>query len=393
MTVTYSGNFIRLLARWKGSIWRSVWRELLVYLVLYYAVHFVYHGVPYFLDTEDGLNYKKTFERVASMFDTYTKQIPLTFLLGFYVANVVSRWWRQFETLPWPEDLLSIVCTIIPGEDDVSRRRRNTIARYVNLTSAMAWRNISSKIRQRFPTVRDLVSCGMMTEKEFSIMESIEEEYVHWMTPLQWIQDLIMTEVKEHSPLASLVNQAIYDLKSYRKSLRKLFCYDWVSVPLVYTQVAALATYTFFGFCLIGRQSVHSAENGFHIPIFTIVQFLFFVGWFKVGQDLMRPFGLDDDDIELDYIFDRNIATSFAIVNKVHLLNPNHPEIEDDIFWRNRDGVCPVISHFEKSNNFKQHPPRTHLSVREHIGRDVEERPLRCAAILKRWSSTRDVKW
>ncbi|KIH55349.1 hypothetical protein ANCDUO_14495 [Ancylostoma duodenale] len=53
------------------------------------------------------------------------------------------------------------------------------------------------------------------------------------------------------------------------------------------------------------------------VPIFTIVQFMFFVGWFKVGQDLMRPFGLDDDDIEMNYILDRNIATSFAIVNRL----------------------------------------------------------------------------
>lgn len=37
----------------------------------------------------------------------------------------------------------------------------------------------------------------------------------------------------------------------------------------------------------------------------------------QVGQDLMRPFGLDDDDIELNYILDRNFETSFAIVNRL----------------------------------------------------------------------------
>lgn len=39
----------------------------------------------------------------------------------------------------------------------------------------------------------------------------------------------------------------------------------------------------------------------------------------QVGQDLMRPFGMDDDDIELDYIFERNVATSFAIVNRLQM--------------------------------------------------------------------------
>lgn len=109
-----------------------------------------------------------------------------------------------------------------------------------------------------------------------------------------------------------MVNNLLAELKSYRGNLRKLFAYDWVSVPLVYTQVAALATYAFFFFALFGRYFNNFTKTRYHrqtilsdvqsgkdlempVPIFLIVQFLFFVGWFKVGQDLMRPFGLDDE--------------------------------------------------------------------------------------------------
>lgn len=58
-------------------------------------------------------------------------------------------------------------------------------------------------------------------------------------------------------------------------------------------QVAALATYAYFGFCLIGRQFLDPSrkykhyEVDFVIPIFTIVQFLFFVGWFKVSLPVL----------------------------------------------------------------------------------------------------------
>lgn len=31
-------------------------------------------------------------------------------------------------------------------------------------------------------------------------------------------------------------------------------------------------------------------------PIFTTFQILFYLGWLKVGQYLMNPFGEDDDD-------------------------------------------------------------------------------------------------
>lgn len=61
MTVSYSGNFIRLLLRWKGSIWRSVWIELLVFLSLFYTIRlFYYYGIPA-IDIDDSLGYKCVF--------------------------------------------------------------------------------------------------------------------------------------------------------------------------------------------------------------------------------------------------------------------------------------------------------------------------------------------
>ncbi len=34
--------------------------------------------------------------------DGYNNLIPVAFVLGFYVSLVVSRWWGQFEKIPWP---------------------------------------------------------------------------------------------------------------------------------------------------------------------------------------------------------------------------------------------------------------------------------------------------
>ena len=44
--------------------------------------------------------------------------------------------------------------------------------------------------------------------------------------------------------------------KRKRDTCRKLFCHDWVSVPLVYSQVTAIATYGYFTFALFGRQNL-----------------------------------------------------------------------------------------------------------------------------------------
>ncbi|CAD6199233.1 unnamed protein product, partial [Caenorhabditis auriculariae] len=54
MTISYSGNFLRLLLRWKGSIWRTAWKELVVYLVFYFAVRYFYlAGIDFIDDDED----------------------------------------------------------------------------------------------------------------------------------------------------------------------------------------------------------------------------------------------------------------------------------------------------------------------------------------------------
>lgn len=42
MTISYAGNFARLLLRWKGSIWKSVWKELTSFLIVYYLIRIVY---------------------------------------------------------------------------------------------------------------------------------------------------------------------------------------------------------------------------------------------------------------------------------------------------------------------------------------------------------------
>ena len=177
MTISYSGPFLTLLARWKGSLWRSVWRELLVWLAGYYGVRIVY---KYAMTDEQRCAERKItkncsvyFEYLSNMFDYYTSIMPLTFLLGFYIGEIVKRWWIQFEFVVFPDDFMSACCLVFTGQDDDSRRCRHMIARYVNLTSILAWRNISPKIRRRFPTVKHVVDSGMMTAYEYAMFSTV----------------------------------------------------------------------------------------------------------------------------------------------------------------------------------------------------------------------------
>lgn len=109
-------------------------------------------------------------------------------------------------------------------------------------------------------------------------------------------------------------------------------------------KVATVAVYSFFLACLIGRQFLDPAQGypghdvDFYLPVFTLLQFFFYVGWLKVrltwwsyvlnspcpvflyfiylplvfcriqvAEQLINPFGEDDDDFETNWVVDRNL--------------------------------------------------------------------------------------
>jgi hypothetical protein len=60
------------------------------------------------------LGHLKSFYKLY--FDRFASKIPVTFMTGFYVANVVSRYWDQFVSLPWPDRVAYKIVTYIPGK-------------------------------------------------------------------------------------------------------------------------------------------------------------------------------------------------------------------------------------------------------------------------------------
>merc|ERR1719244_649490 len=121
MTVTYigdvqtarGGTFMKLLMRWRGGVGKAIWRELLVYLALYTTISVTYRAYSWHLNGKHS-ELKNGFEKFCVFTDKYGDYIPLGFILGFYVTQVVSRWWIQVMTIPWLDSLCMDLATYMP---------------------------------------------------------------------------------------------------------------------------------------------------------------------------------------------------------------------------------------------------------------------------------------
>ena len=198
-----------------------------------------------------------------------------------------------------------------------SRLLRRTMIRYIILAYCIALRTISFRLKKRFPSLEHLVYVGVMTEPELAMFRRMDQRTLSnkWFLPLVWASKMVGSGLDQgyiHPPTASGLTQEILNIRERLQTLlSKIFLslelnmkiktlpgYDWLSLPLVYTQTVTIATYFYFAAALVGSQWV-SPENpemfkkmygtpqllsklDLFLPFFTVIQFVFYVGWLKV---------------------------------------------------------------------------------------------------------------
>ncbi|XP_044749295.1 bestrophin-2-like [Coccinella septempunctata] len=353
MTVSYTsqvitcsgvgGSFLKLLGRWKGSVYKIVWSELILYLFIYYCLNLSYN---YAMDARA----KSYFEEIVQYFSQYGSLIPVSFVLGFYIDVVMERWWDQYSSIPFPDNLAIIVGASIQGQDVKSRAVKRTIVRYACTTFTITSTMISSKVKKRFPTLDHLIEAGLINKEEKKIIEELDNEYTHtkyWL-PLAWASNIVIRARQEGLIRDDECVEKILDaLNDFRDKCARLLDYDWISVPLVYTQVVTIAVYSYFLISVIGNQHINGKNENIissYFPLLPVMEFFFYMGWLKVAETLVNPFGDDDDDFEIMWMVDRHIQVVFLLVDKIP---QKIPKLTKDRFWN--DSV-PVSLPFTKAS-------------------------------------------
>ncbi|XP_034044058.1 bestrophin-2 [Thalassophryne amazonica] len=349
MTVTYTGKvanarfcgFSKLLLAWKGSIYKVLYKEFLAFFAMYATISITYR---FFLDDDQ----KRYFEKVAIYCNHYAGLIPMSFVLGFYVTLVVNRWWSQYTSIPLPDALMCILSGGIQGSDERGRLLRRSMMRYISLSSLLILRSVSTAVFKRFPTIDHVVEAGFMTREERKKFEGLRSPFNKYWIPCVWFTNLAAAarcegRIKDDNTLKLLLEE----LNVFRGKCSMLFHYDMISVPLVYTQVVTLAVYTFFLVCIIGRQFLDPTQGypghdlDLYVPIFTLLQFFFYAGWLKVAEQLINPFGEDDDDFETNWLIDRNFQVSMMAVDEMY---GELPVMERDRYWNDSNPRPPYTA-------------------------------------------------
>eukprot|EP00095_Tigriopus_kingsejongensis_P001211 maker-scaffold1592_size34625-snap-gene-0.6 protein:Tk01211 transcript:maker-scaffold1592_size34625-snap-gene-0.6-mRNA-1 annotation:"PREDICTED: bestrophin-1-like" len=343
-------GIFHLLLVWRGSIFKLIWHDVIVFTVCYFSLSLLYRTVLIHYPVQ-----RELFELICIYAGRYSAVIPISFLTGFFVTQVVNRWWDQFMSLPWPDKIALKLVSFVPGKDHFRKNLRRTVMRYVNLSTILVYRLVSLKAKKRFSTYQDLVDAKLMLPHEVERMRKADERTPHEFTwlPILWAMKLLQrarTEGKitiEPPVFTSLINSFDYIITCNRKILN----YGWVNFPLAYTQVASVSVFLYFLAALFGRQYLIPHDKGvngeistaaeqpsffhnlgiisfttekpfdkhspdFFIPIFTFVELISYLGWIKVAECLLNPFGDDDEDFKVNYMIDRNLQVSYLIVDE-----------------------------------------------------------------------------
>ncbi|VDO38659.1 unnamed protein product, partial [Heligmosomoides polygyrus] len=203
----------------------------------------------------------------------------------------------------------------VRGRSELARMYRRNIVRYCELAQVLVFRDISMRTRRRFPTLDTVVAAGFMMPHEKDRFDEIQYRYSKYWVPFQWALALSY-DARKKGLIESDYYQVVVqeEIKKFRTGLAWICNYDWVPIPIMYPQLVCLAVHTYFIVCLLARQYIVSdsannkTEVDLYFPIMSTLQFIFYMGWMKVAEAMLNPFGEDDDDFECNALIDRNIT-------------------------------------------------------------------------------------
>ncbi|ETN85376.1 hypothetical protein NECAME_16787 [Necator americanus] len=114
------------------KIFVEAYSELTIFTTAFAIITTVYR-TNHFLSEEQ----RRFWDNLSALFDQKLDYIPLTFMLGFFVTIIVSRWNEYFNNIGWVDNTALVMSTYLRGNDEKSRMMRRNVIRYMVLTQEL----------------------------------------------------------------------------------------------------------------------------------------------------------------------------------------------------------------------------------------------------------------
>jgi len=265
--------------------------------------------------------------------------LPLiTFLISFYISNIVRRWWGKVRTVPEVENPLLILAGLLTRDQKAAPNSlksaetvtevKKMVCRYCLLAWTMCFNSISQPLRKEYGSGRKLIEKKMLreSEKDALRLDEVPADCVRigcdkWWVPLTWAINLVnemgpygpkdqMVVPKDHKdPLSALVKfkMALEDQKVQAENQLPSFYKRLIHWVLVVWMVGSV----------LGMQhTTHHKEEDVSLPLALLLNFpsagvlvnIVLIGCISMTDILDNPFGFNKDyDINLKEMLELNI--------------------------------------------------------------------------------------
>ncbi|KAF8357760.1 best-18 [Pristionchus pacificus] len=337
VSTSHPWTLIRMLCRWKGSIWKAVYIQYGVWLLLYCIMSTIYR-----LLLTDGQ--KEIFTAVSKYFNSRLSYIPMDLILGFFVTAILNRFYTIYRIIGFMDNIALLTSVYVRGTTPRAIYFRRGIIRFVQINQVLVFRDLSMRARKRFPTLDTVVAAGFMTEHEKERFDEIQYRFSKYWLPIQWALATAYNARREGYIESDYYTEFLsQEIKQFRTDIAWLCNYDWVPLPLIYPTIVCLLVHAYFFVCVFARQFT-GEKIDLIFPFMTSIQFILYMGWLKVGEQLLNPWGEDDDDFETNMLVDRNLAMGLKIVDEGY---GRTPELKRDQFWDSEWEPTASMAHMD----------------------------------------------
>ncbi|XP_057366303.1 bestrophin-4-like [Daphnia carinata] len=344
-TASRFGENIKIVFRWKRSIYCLIWKEFLVYMSLYIFITIVH---DFALTNAD----KQHFEDLAAYCSKFVSSLQLVLLLGFFTSTAMQRWFSLVNSIPGTSKVTAYFVNSLKENQPDGEAIVQQYARWIVLSWALVFRLVCPGLKEAYPDLMSLQNEGLLLEHERLRLEMEPSIKNHSLIVVNWNLGLLRVCARRGMYYVPADYTRNLDcLMLFKKNCNNTIKFATKNIPHALIQVVTIAVYAYGLASLMARMPSKLAPDGRwestvvsfvsgYFPVANFIPFFLFYSWLKFGRMASYPFGEDKDDIDVKQLLYSHIEGAIRLqsiyveaspIEKVvmtSIRNPSHIWIE-----------------------------------------------------------------